>query len=270
MRREARKVAATSRRPSLGVPWIGFAAVAAVWAGAMPSAASPLETIAPESFDVEIAAVRNAYNDVRVPNEGGTDISLTDDLEASSARCFRLRLEWELSERSQLSALIAPLRIASAGRPASEVDFAGVRYPAGARIEARYQFDSYRLTYRYALHRGRRWEIDVGATAKIRDAKILFESQELGSQTTDTGFVPLLHVRAGYRFHPGWRLLFEADALAAPQGRAEDVFVGGQYVATPHLSVRGGYRLLEGGADVDQVYNFALIHYASLGFTYTF
>ena len=51
------------------------------------------------------------------------------------------------------------------------------------------------------------------------------------------------------------------DALAAPQGRAEDIAAFLVYRATDRLDLKAGYRLLEGGADVDEVYNFALLHY---------
>jgi hypothetical protein len=65
-------------------------------------------------------------------------------------------------------------------------------------------------------------------------------------------------------------LLLEGDALGAPQGRAEDVLLAGTYSLSDHILLRIGYRILEGGADNDEVYNFALIHYASAGITYTF
>ena len=65
-------------------------------------------------------------------------------------------------------------------------------------------------------------------------------------------------------------ILFEGDALAAPQGRAEDVLLAGTYKFSDHFLFRLGYRILEGGADNDEVYNFALFHYASAGLTYTF
>jgi hypothetical protein len=60
-------------------------------------------------------------------------------------------------------------------------------------------------------------------------------------------------------------LTVEGDALAAPQGRAEDVFVGVVVPVNRRLSVKAGYRFLEGGADVDEVYTFALVHYAAVG-----
>jgi hypothetical protein len=57
----------------------------------------------------------------------------------------------------------------------------------------------------------------------------------------------------------------EGDALAAKQGRAEDVLLALLYRLSPKVTVKAGYRIVEGGANVEEVYNFALIHYASLG-----
>jgi hypothetical protein len=37
-----------------------------------------------------------------------------------------------------------------------------------------------------------------------------------------------------------------------------------------NLKLRTGYRIIEGGADVEQVYNFSLIHFASIGLVATF
>jgi hypothetical protein len=65
-------------------------------------------------------------------------------------------------------------------------------------------------------------------------------------------------------------ILFEGDALGAKQGRAEDVLLAGTYKFSDHFRIRLGYRILEGGADGAEVYNFALFHYASAGIVYSF
>jgi hypothetical protein len=215
--------------------------------------------------DLEFAVANSSSNDVAIPAETGTRFSLTDDLDADPARCFRLRLGWRLSGRQQVMLLAAPLRLVSSGRAPWPIDFAGTTFPEGSRLEARYHFDSYRMTYRYALHRDDRWAIDVGLTLKVRVAEISLRAQELRTDYDNVGFVPLLYARLERTFHHRWRALLEIDALAAPQGRAEDLFCGVGYTATERLQLRAGYRLLEGGADVEEVYTFALIHYAAFG-----
>ena len=62
-------------------------------------------------------------------------------------------------------------------------------------------------------------------------------------------------------------LVLDGDALASPggEGRAEDVLFALQVRAQEQVAVRAGYRLLEGGADVEEVYNFAWVHYLTAG-----
>ena len=48
----------------------------------------------------------------------------------------------------------------------------------------------------------------------------------------------------------------------------DELTVGPVHVETKRI--RAGYRILEGGADNDEVYNFALFHYASMGISYAF
>ncbi len=62
-----------------------------------------------------------------------------------------------------------------------------------------------------------------------------------------------------------FRFLIEGNALAASQGRAEDLLFAIMYKPVQNLSLKAGYRFLEGGADNDKVYTFAFIHYIVAG-----
>jgi hypothetical protein len=84
------------------------------------------------------------------------------------------------------------------------------------------------------------------------------------------GFVPILHFRLLWKFNPNVAFLLDGDALAAPQGRAEDVLAALKMRVSDQLDLKLGYRILEGGADNDTVYNFSLINYASIGAIYHF
>ena len=79
--------------------------------------------------------------------------------------------------------------------------------------------------------------------------------------------MPLLHLRAILRVRDRIRLLLDADALAAPQGRAEDLLAAAEWDASRALALRAGHRLLEGGADNDQVHTFARLNYLVAGAT---
>ena len=241
-------------------------AVAAVCFGALfpPAAAAQL------SLDVESGIVASGYNHVRIPGDTGTDFSLSEDLSADSDVYFRARLDYSLGSRHTLSALYAPLTLSAEGTLPDAILFEGEEFPAGTDVDGTYTFNSYRLTYRYTLTQGERFEAGVGFTAKIRDAAIKVEGGGVSAEKTNVGFVPLLNFRLAWEATDRIDLLLEGDALAAPQGRAEDVIVGVLVDVTDNAQIRLGYRIVEGGADNDEVYNFALLNYASAGLIVSF
>lgn len=128
-----------------------------------------------------------------------------------------------------------------------------------------YVFDSYRLTYRWEPVQNERWRFGVGLTAKVRDAVTRLEAGGTRAEKTNVGAVPLINFLLERRLGPSVAVRVEGDALAAPQGRAEDIFAGLVVDTGPRVSFKAGYRVLEGGADNDEVYTFALIHYLAAG-----
>jgi hypothetical protein len=220
------------------------------------------------SFDLESGAVFSGHNDVRIPGDTGTLFSLSEDLDSESTIFFRARLHYTVSARGDLSLLIAPLEIRAAGRAKKDIDFEGRTFHAERLLDATYRFNSYRLTYRYDLYDTEDLEFGLGLTGKIRDAEIRLVSDEIESSKSNVGFVPLINFRILWRIGNRLSLLADGDALAAPQGRAEDVMAALQYRISDQLTMRAGYRILEGGADNDEVYNFALLNYAVIGITF--
>ncbi len=221
-------------------------------------------------IDFETGFVSASKNDVRIPGDQGTMISLTNDLAASSSFFIRLRAGYRLGDRHNISALFAPLTIKSDGFIPYDVSFAGTVFPADSMLDAQYKFNSYRLTYRYDIVSNEKVEFGLGLTAKIRDAAIILRAPGHYGKKTNIGFVPLINFRLLVMMDDRLGLLLEGDALAAPQGRAEDILFSARYELSDRMHMRVGYRLLEGGAENDEVYNFSYFSYGSLGFTYTF
>jgi hypothetical protein len=216
-------------------------------------------------LDFENGLVRSGYNDVQIPRETGTRFSLTDDLRTDSSYFFRIRLGYQWKSRHTLSVFAAPLTLKAAGKIDKEVVFFEEAFPASTPLTAQYTFNSFRLTYRYDFVRTQKWHVGIGLTAKIRDAVVKVESQSQISEKTNVGFVPLINFRVLWQFHKDWGLLLEGDAAAASQGRAEDILLALQYSLNEKVHLRAGYRILEGGADVEEVYNFSLLHFFSAG-----
>lgn len=220
--------------------------------------------------DVESGIVCTGYNDVRIPGDKGTAFSLKDDIIPKAAFFYRLRLNYTIQSRHTFSLLYAPFEIKSEGSVANDIFFKGVLFPANTHINATYMFNSYRLTYRFDIVQKPKIVFGLGLTAKIRDAKIALSSQELMAEKTNIGFVPIINFRLLWNLDDKLALLLDGDALAAPQGRAEDILIAATYMFSDNLSARAGYRILEGGADNNVVYNFSLFHYASVGISYKF
>jgi hypothetical protein len=236
------------------------ALLAAVYILALP-AVSSAEFI----VNVQSGAVFSQYNDSRIPGDTGTKISLTDDLEAKPAFAFRGEAGYLFLKDHYIGFMATPLRVESTGTVDRDVTFYGKTFPAGTDLTAHFRFDSYRLTYRYTIVDNGLVSFGLGLTGKIRDAATSIEGGGMSAEKTNTGFVPLVNFRLEVRFLQPFSFILAGDALAAPQGRAEDVFAGFSWRMNDYLSVLLGYRMLEGGADNDKVYTFSMFHYALAG-----
>ena len=207
------------------------------------------------------------YNKISIPNAGGTPFDLgSNNFKIQPIGYARARIGVTFNDRHTITALYAPLTATYKGQFDQVVNFNGLAFAPNEAITAMYQFNSYRLTYRYAIVRSKRFRLGVGFTAKIRDADVRLISDQQDTHFSNEGFVPLLNIFSIYRLSERWRLMLEADALAgAGPGRAEDVFLGLGYDFGPRFGLRAGYRVVEGGADVKSVYNFTWINYGSIG-----
>jgi hypothetical protein len=215
--------------------------------------------------DLETGVAGSGYNDVRIPGDQGTFFSLQTDLDAKPGFFYRVRAGYTINDRHTISLLYAPLELTSEGTPGFDILFEGETFDAGDALTGTYVFNSYRITYRYDLVRREKLTFGIGFTGKIRDAKIALESADEYSEKTNVGFVPIINFRLDWRAGEKLGLLLEGDALAAPQGRAEDVLLAATYNLSEKFRIKAGYRILEGGADNDEVYNFALVNYGVVG-----
>ena len=217
-------------------------------------------------LDVETGAALSGYNRVRIPGEGGTLINLNESLEVTPTAFYRLRLSYTISDKHTITALFAPLTVRYNGVFGQELRFLDATFAATQPLDVRYQFNSYRLTYRYNFPRTQHFRVGVGATAKIRDAEV----EVNGVTKTNLGFVPLINFYGEWFAKEKLSLVLRGDALVSTQGRAEDVLLAAQFYPNRLVTLKLGYRILEGGANNDEVFNFSLIHYAVLGGIITF
>jgi hypothetical protein len=216
-------------------------------------------------IDLEGAKVWNSSNTVAIPGDTGTRFSLSDTLDVKSKLVFRVNLAYRIATRHTISFLYAPLTLKASGALPSDILFNANSFSAGDNVNGTYKFNSYRLTYAYTWVDKEKVRFKIGFTAKIRDAKIAIADTNIVSAKSNVGFVPLVHLDLLWRITERFHFQTVLDAMAAPQGRAEDWFLGFLYQFSPMFSCKLGYRMVEGGANVKEVYNFAWLHYLSTG-----
>ncbi len=223
------------------------------------------------SLELELGPAWQSRNTVQIPNtDTGTRFSLQELVGSGPWAAGRVYFTWDLSRRHSLRVLAAPLSYTESGIFDEPVNFAGEPYEAGIPTDATYQFNSWRLGYRYRLKDDERWTLFIGFTAKVRDAKIELSQGDTSSKDTDVGFVPLLSFLADYHFSDRWHLRFDFEGLAGGPGRAFDVALKIGYDFNDRWGMTVGYRTVEGGADIEEVYNFAWFQYAVVSGVFRF
>ena len=251
------------RRPT--TPWLAVVArrgalpvcLVAVFAAGSASA----QTSMPGRIGITVEGLNvwQQRNDVRIPSDTGTEFSLVDLVGSAPTPSVRVEATADLTDRQQVRVVYAPLRLSGPGTPTRPINFAGTTF-APAPTEALYQFNSYRATWSYRVYQGPTWTWRVGFTGFVRDARVALTQADRAAEDTDVGFVPLGHVSADVRFSARWSAGLVIDGSAAPQGRAIDFSATLQYRPAPRWKLFGGYRTIEGGADVDTVYAFAWLN----------
>ena len=225
----------------------------------------PVPVSAEYIINLQGAVVYTEKNDIRIPGDSGTKFSLSDDLSADTEFSGRLEAGYIHKERDYFGIVVAPLSVDSHGRVDRNIDYAGTTFPAGTDLKATFRFDSYRFTWRRKLVSRDDLDVWLGVSGNIRDAEITVEGGGQWATKANTGFVPLINFLVDWRFAKPWSFRAAGDALVGPQGRAEDVLFALLYDISGATKVFAGYRILEGGADNDEVYTFSLFHYAVAG-----
>ena len=213
---------------------------------------------------VEGAGVWQTRNDQRIPGNTGTQFSISDQ-EDGPFLGYRAYVGHVWNKTHELRALYAPLEVEVDGQFATPVLYKSSTFAANTPTTFYYKFNSYRLTYAYHFANSGAWSLAIGFTGKIRDAEVKLTQGTLSESKSNVGFVPLLHFQAKYDLGDKTSVRLDFDGLAAPQGRAFDVGLFAQQEVSDGLEFFAGYRTVEGGADNDEVYNFAWFHYATLG-----
>ena len=222
--------------------------------------------------DVGIGAIFSGYNDIRAPSDAGTEIlSLSNELDTEPTYFIKARVSHLIRSKHYISVYAAPIRMTSSGEVDRSIAFGGQEFPANTPLEAKYKINSYRLTYRYYLIRLRRLQAGIGLTADIKNSSISLEGGGIKAEETDTNILPLVGFNAYLTLTRKLGIIFEADVLALiTEGRTEDILFALQYRLNNFVNLRMCYRMLEGGIDKTDIYNFALLNHFAVGTSISF
>jgi len=239
-------------------------------------AALPLNAPAQElrlNNHLEVEAVLGSLtrNDAQFPNSpAGTRFSAQDLIGSGVDPEVRITYARAITERQEVRLLYAPLSLSGSGVLPTTTNFRGMAFDPGMPTTAEYRFNSYRATWRYALLNGESWTVKLGLTAKVRDARIALMQGGRMAEDTDVGVVPLLHAYVERRIGDNFTVIADLDGLAGGPGRAIDFGLRLAYAVSDQLSATGGWRVLDGGVDTNDQYNFATVHYLTFGLGYRF
>jgi len=228
-----------------------------------------LSTNAQTFVNLESGTFFTNINDIRNGNNG-TLFSLKNDFQTPVSPFLRLRAGYLSNGKNHFSFLYAPLKIVETGTIEKDILFDGKNFKANIPIEAVYKFNSYRFTYNRRIIIKDNFKFGLGLSAKIRDAGVSLKNRELLSENFSIGFAPLINLIANWDISQKIGVDFFGEGIAASKGRAIDLSLSGRYSFTKNLQGNIGYRLLEGGANGTNRYNFIQLHFIFASLNYSF
>jgi hypothetical protein len=230
---------------------------------------SCLSSNAQTFVNIESGALFTNINDIR-NGYNGTLFSLKNDFQTPVSPFFRLRAGYLSKEKNHFSILYAPLKIVVSGTIEKNILFDGKNFKANLPLEVVYKFNSYRFTYNRRIISKDNFKFGIGLSGKIRDAGVSLKNSEILRENFSVGFAPLINLLANWKMSQRIGIDFFVEGIAASKGRAIDLSLSGRYIFTKNLQGNFGYRLLEGGANGTNGYNFIQLHFIFASLNYSF
>jgi len=223
----------------------------------------PSLAFAKEDIDVlfEGGAVWQNRNDSQIAPSTGSRIAI-DEFDQGPFFHHRLEGVYQINPKHALRIVYAPLDLTVRGQSPTPLIFNDESFGATTPFHIRYKFNSYRLTYIYSFWGAEEDKLNLGVTAKVRDAVTSVSQASKTSSYKNVGFVPLFYFEWQKKIRADLSLNLTMDAALAPQGRAVDAALKVRKKLGDKTKLGFGLRTLEGGADNDEVFTFSWFTYA--------
>jgi len=217
------------------------------------------------SLSINVGRTKAVFNRFAIPNTDEDRISLPV---TGTITSYRLTGYFDLASGNQIHFLLAPLSTSYSFTSQKTFEFDNQIFSTGVKTDVEYKFNSYRLGYlwKWTLSSLQIWGGFIG---KIRDAQIKVSQIGISRAYDNVGFVPLAAFGFELDLSQSISLYSHTDALTASQGSAYDSQLEIRYNLN-NVSLSLGKRILGGGADNDNVYNFAQFDTYYAGITYLF
>ncbi len=171
---------------------------------------------------LETGAFWQIRNDLQRPQNTSNSLIKLDEIDSEPELFYRLESYFYATEKHAFRFLYAPLSIELKNRPTEVLVLNDQTFASGEEISFLYRFNSYRLTYFYSIYRTQEKQLNIGFTAKIRDAKTELRQGNRSTSFDNLGFVPLLYFEYLEPIFSNWFFHFNFDGLAGGPGRAFD------------------------------------------------
>ncbi len=211
-----------------------------------------VNSVVASEISIDIGQTDTVFNRISIPSSQTNQLSLPED---ESLTSFRLTGFMDTKNGNQIYFLIAPLEVQYQFKSDKSFKFNDTNFTNNTQTKFNYKFNSYRIGYLWT------WKTDslkywIGAVAKIRDAKTEVIQGSQSDSFSNIGLVPLLSAGLNLKLYKELYLFTHTDALGSSRGSAYDSQVELKYQIQDY-STSLGKRILGGGADNDDVYNFA-------------
>lgn len=220
---------------------------------------------------VESGAVWQNRNDFQIPPQSSATRVELDRYKEGPFFHFRSEAYYRPSKNHGFRLVWAPFSVTINSPSESPIVFNGTQFNGGpSGYQFQYTFNSYRGTYFYSFWGQGEEQLNLGITAKIRQARIEVRQGNQVESYKNLGFVPLIYFEYQKKIATDWLFNFQFDGLAGGPGRAFDVALKLRRKFNDKWTAGLGYRVLGGGADNEEVFTFSWFNYAVLDVGYNF